>query len=117
MHRHGRGLLIHRRGRIGRRRRHPDQHFFGAPGADISFETRGVDWGPYAARLHRIVKRNWMIPPAAQIGTKAFDWLDAPVQRYGAAEVPAFPFNDGLEAMVMPSVEGIVARARDLARY
>ena len=54
---------------------------------------------------------------AAQIGTKAFDWLDAPVQRYGSAEVPSFPFNDGLEAQVMPTVEGIMERARDLARY
>ena len=54
---------------------------------------------------------------AAQIGTKAFDWLDAPVQRYASAEVPAFPFNDGLEAQIMPSVEGIMDRARDLARY
>jgi len=54
---------------------------------------------------------------AAQISTNAFDWLDAPVQRYASAEVPTFPFNDGLEAMVMPSVEGIVERARTLARY
>ncbi|MDJ0962166.1 MAG: dehydrogenase E1 component subunit alpha/beta [Acidimicrobiia bacterium] len=54
---------------------------------------------------------------AAQIGTKAFDWLDAPVQRYGSAEVPSFPYNDGLEAQVMPTVEGIMDRARDLARY
>jgi 2-oxoisovalerate dehydrogenase E1 component len=54
---------------------------------------------------------------AAQIGTKAFDWLDAPVQRYASAEVPTFPYNDGLEAMVMPNVEGIMERARRLARY
>jgi 2-oxoisovalerate dehydrogenase E1 component len=52
---------------------------------------------------------------AAQIGTKAFDWLDAPVQRYGAAEVPAFPFNDALEAQVMPNIDGIVVRAERLA--
>jgi TonB family protein len=39
-------------------------------GAAMTFETQGVDWGPYARRLHGIVKRNWIIPPAAQIGTK-----------------------------------------------
>lgn len=48
----------------------PDGKFFDSPDTDISFETQAVDWGPYAARLHRIVKRNWIIPPAAQIGTK-----------------------------------------------
>ncbi|NNF69023.1 MAG: tungsten formylmethanofuran dehydrogenase [Acidimicrobiia bacterium] len=54
---------------------------------------------------------------AAQIGEKAFDWLDAPVRRYASAEVPTFPFADELEAQVMPSLEGIVERAAALARY
>ncbi|NIV58641.1 MAG: alpha-ketoacid dehydrogenase subunit beta, partial [Actinobacteria bacterium] len=45
---------------------------------------------------------------AAQIGEKAFEWLDAPVQRYTAPEVPAFPFASALEAQVMPDVAGIV---------
>jgi 2-oxoisovalerate dehydrogenase E1 component len=52
---------------------------------------------------------------AAQIGTKAFDWLDAPVERYGAPEVPAFPFSEVLETQVMPNVDGIVLRAERLA--
>jgi 2-oxoisovalerate dehydrogenase E1 component len=54
---------------------------------------------------------------AAQIGEKAFEWLDAPVRRYAAPDVPAFPFAPALEAQVMPSVEGIVARAADLAAF
>ena len=54
---------------------------------------------------------------AAQIGEKAFDWLDAPVQRYASPEVPAFPFSGGLERQVMPSLEGIIERATKLARY
>jgi 2-oxoisovalerate dehydrogenase E1 component beta subunit len=54
---------------------------------------------------------------AAQIGEKAFDWLDAPVQRYASPEVPAFPYAGGLETQVMPSVEGIMERATKLARY
>jgi 2-oxoisovalerate dehydrogenase E1 component len=54
---------------------------------------------------------------AAQIGEKAFEWLDAPVRRYAAPDVPAFPFASSLERQVMPSVEGIVARARDLAKF
>ena len=49
---------------------------------------------------------------AAQIAEKSLDWLDAPVHRYCAPEVPAFPYSDILEAMVMPSVDGIVALVR-----
>lgn len=54
---------------------------------------------------------------AAEIGERAFEWLDAPVRRYAAPDVPAFPFAPALEAQVLPSVEGIVARALDLARF
>jgi 2-oxoisovalerate dehydrogenase E1 component len=54
---------------------------------------------------------------AAQIGEKAFEYLDAPVRRYAAPDVPAFPFAPSLEAQVMPSVEGIVERAADLAEF
>ena len=54
---------------------------------------------------------------AAQIGEKAFDWLDAPVQRYAAPDVPTFPFAASLEKQVMPSTDGIIQRATELARY
>ena len=54
---------------------------------------------------------------AAQIADKSFEWLDAPVRRYAAPEVPAFPFAAALEAQVMPNVEGIVERARELAEF
>ena len=54
---------------------------------------------------------------AAQIGEKAFDWLDAPVQRYAAPDVPTFPFAASLEKQVMPSTDGIIERATELARY
>jgi len=54
---------------------------------------------------------------AAQVAEKAFEWLDAPIQRYAAPEVPAFPFAPGLEDAVFPSVEGIMDRAAALAAY
>ena len=54
---------------------------------------------------------------AAQIGEKAFDWLDAPVQRYAAPDVPTFPFAASLEKQVIPSTDGIIERATELARY
>lgn len=54
---------------------------------------------------------------AAQIAEKTFDWLDAPIRRYAAPEIPAFPFALGLEAQVMPNRAGIVEQARELAKY
>jgi 2-oxoisovalerate dehydrogenase E1 component len=54
---------------------------------------------------------------SAQIMEQAFDWLDAPVQRYASPEVPTFPYAPSLEAQVIPNVDGIVERARDLAAY
>jgi 2-oxoisovalerate dehydrogenase E1 component len=54
---------------------------------------------------------------SAQIMEKAFDWLDAPVQRYATPDVPTFPYAAALEAQVIPDVDGIVERARELAAY
>ncbi len=54
---------------------------------------------------------------AAQIGEKAFDLLDAPVQRYATPHAPTFPYAESLEAQVMPNVAGIVERAAELAAY
>lgn len=54
---------------------------------------------------------------AAQIAEKSLDWLDAPVRRYAAPEVPSFPYSPSLEEQVFPSVDGIVAAATSLAAY
>jgi 2-oxoisovalerate dehydrogenase E1 component len=54
---------------------------------------------------------------AAQIAEKTFEWLDAPIRRYTAPEIPAFPFAHSLEVQVMPDVAGIVEHARELAEY
>ncbi|MDK1017788.1 MAG: thiamine pyrophosphate-dependent enzyme [Actinomycetota bacterium] len=54
---------------------------------------------------------------AAQISERAFEWLDAPVVRYTAPDIPSFPFAGSLEKQVMPDVDGIVTHARDLHRW
>jgi 2-oxoisovalerate dehydrogenase E1 component len=54
---------------------------------------------------------------SAQISERAFDWLDAPVRRYASPEVPTFPYAASLEQQIIPNVDGIVERARDLAAY
>jgi len=48
---------------------------------------------------------------AAQIGELAFDWLDAPIERVGAMEVP-MPYNDKLERAVIPSQNAIADAIR-----
>jgi 2-oxoisovalerate dehydrogenase E1 component beta subunit len=54
---------------------------------------------------------------AAQIAEKSLDWLDAPIRRYCAPEVPTFPYASSLEEQVFPSVDGIIAEAKELAAY
>lgn len=53
---------------------------------------------------------------AARINEHAFEWLDAPILRVTAADVP-LPFAPPLEDYVLPQVADIVAVARRLAAY
>ncbi|MFN4100625.1 MAG: pyruvate dehydrogenase complex E1 component subunit beta [Pararhodobacter sp.] len=50
---------------------------------------------------------------AAQISEHAFDWLDAPVKRLGAPDMPV-PYNDRLERAYMPSAADIVQAAKEV---
>ena len=50
---------------------------------------------------------------AAEIADRAFDYLDAPVKRYGAMDVPV-PFSPALEDATIPNVDGVVALVRGL---
>ena len=54
---------------------------------------------------------------AAQVADKAFEWLDAPVRRYAAPDIPTFPYAAELEEMVYPNPEGIIRHAQELAKY
>jgi pyruvate/2-oxoglutarate/acetoin dehydrogenase E1 component len=51
---------------------------------------------------------------AARIGQELFDWLDAPVARASAKEVP-MPFSPPLEQFVLPQIEDVVAAVREVA--
>ncbi|HET7585984.1 MAG TPA: alpha-ketoacid dehydrogenase subunit beta [Gemmatimonadaceae bacterium] len=52
----------------------------------------------------------------ARISEQAFEWLDAPVQRVTAADVP-LPYSPPLEDAVLPQTGDIVSAARRLAAY
>jgi 2-oxoisovalerate dehydrogenase E1 component beta subunit len=88
---------------------------------------RPLDWASIEAAVQRTSKvlivyednqfGGFGAEVSAQIAEKSFEWLDAPVRRYASPEIPTFPYSSSLEDQVYPSVEGIVERARDLARY
>jgi 2-oxoisovalerate dehydrogenase E1 component beta subunit len=53
---------------------------------------------------------------AARIAEKAFDYLDAPVKRIAAPDVPS-PYSPPLEAYVLPNRDKVLAAARELLAY
>src|SRR2546430_1152392 len=53
---------------------------------------------------------------AARINEQAFEWLDAPIKRVTAHDVP-LPYAPTLEDFVLPQTEDIVKAARWLAAY
>ena len=54
---------------------------------------------------------------AALIAEHAFEYLDAPVRRLAAPDVPAMPYHHAMESFFMPDREKIAAAARELAAY
>ena len=54
---------------------------------------------------------------AAIIARDAFEFLDAPVQRVAAPDVPSFPYSPPLEDALLPGPPNIIAAARELAAY
>jgi 2-oxoisovalerate dehydrogenase E1 component beta subunit len=54
---------------------------------------------------------------AALIGEEAFAWLDAPVMRVAAPDVPAMPFSPPLEHAFLIDAEKIAAALRRLVSY
>ncbi|HXH22206.1 MAG TPA: alpha-ketoacid dehydrogenase subunit beta [Dehalococcoidia bacterium] len=54
---------------------------------------------------------------AALIAQEAFESLDGPITRLAAPDVPAFPYNRGLEEHCLPNAEKIAAAMRELAAY
>jgi pyruvate/2-oxoglutarate/acetoin dehydrogenase E1 component len=53
---------------------------------------------------------------AARIAEKAFDYLDAPIKRVAAVDVPT-PYSPPLEAYVLPNKEKVIAAVRELLAY
>jgi 2-oxoisovalerate dehydrogenase E1 component beta subunit len=88
---------------------------------------RPLDWASVEAAVQRTGKilivhedneyAGFGAEIAAQIADKTFEWLDAPVKRYGLPDVPIMPYAGSLENALYPSPEAIVARAQELAKY
>jgi 2-oxoisovalerate dehydrogenase E1 component beta subunit len=54
---------------------------------------------------------------AALIAEHAFEYLDAPIRRVAAPDIPAMPYHPAMEHFFMPDRDKIAAAARDLAAY
>lgn len=54
---------------------------------------------------------------AARISEHCFEWLDAPVRTFGAANVPAVPLNMTLEQEMIPSAAKVAEAMRGLLAY
>lgn len=54
---------------------------------------------------------------AALIAEEAFEWLDGPIMRLAAPDIPAMPYNHAQETWALPDVERITEAMRDLAAY
>ncbi len=54
---------------------------------------------------------------AAIIAEHAFEYLDAPIRRVAAPDIPPMPFHSAMEGFFMPDQDKIVATARALAAY
>ena len=54
---------------------------------------------------------------AAILADEAFEYLDGPVRRLAAPDVPAAPFNRGMLEYFLPGPEDIVNAIRELAEY
>jgi pyruvate/2-oxoglutarate/acetoin dehydrogenase E1 component len=52
---------------------------------------------------------------ARSVGSRAFDYLEAPVRRLAGLDIP-IPYNRALERHAVPQVENIIQEARNLVR-
>ena len=55
----------------------------GDPGSGVFFDTQGFDLGPWANRVVAIVRSNWIVPVAAQLGVKGIVSVAFKVERSG----------------------------------
>jgi 2-oxoisovalerate dehydrogenase E1 component len=54
---------------------------------------------------------------AGRISKECFEWLDAPVDTFGAANLPAVPLNAGLEKKMLPNTEKLKVRLQNILSY
>ena len=54
---------------------------------------------------------------AGRISKECFNFLDAPVEVFGALNLPAVPLNIGLEKSMLPNAEKVTARIKKIFSF
>jgi len=54
---------------------------------------------------------------AGRIASECFQYLDAPVQTLGSANMPAIPLNMALESQILPNPEKVSEKIQWLLNY
>ncbi|HEY6292523.1 MAG TPA: TonB family protein [Terriglobia bacterium] len=74
---------------------------FSIGGAQILSDTRGVDFGPYLARIVYMVRQNWyaLIPESARLGERGRVAWDFDIQKDGSIVGPDLAASSGAEPL------------------
>jgi TonB family protein len=73
----------------------------------LSFDTKGYEWGPYAAEMIRKIKRNWEIPKLAHYGLKGRLVIRFYLQKDGRVEGVRLLVSSGIPPYDNASMQAI----------
>ncbi len=68
---------------IGGLPENPDREGGSVDTGPLSFDTQWYDWGPYAAKMLRAIRRNWRIPEIARLGVSGMCKIRFYIERDG----------------------------------
>jgi protein TonB len=70
----------------------------GDPGSGVFFDTQGYDLGPWGNRVVALVKKNWIVPVAAELGLKGIVGISFQVDRRGRILNPQIVSSSGISS-------------------
>ena len=87
----------------------PDREGGSVDTGPLSFDTQWYDWGPYAAKMLRAIRRNWRIPEIARLGVSGMCKIRFYIERDGTVT--------GVQIMTESGRPPMDFAARDAIRF